>query len=369
MSRLARAADLLHAVALRAPGARPRRGLLLTSCGGLGDTILFAHVADRFAALAQDGEPVSILLRADGAATAFCLPPGIEVLTVDFTRLRGDFGYRLATFRALAGRAFRCVISTDFLRHPHLDEALILATGAPELWAMEARPWPKYAGALAANARRLTRIEPAGPVHKDKILRWADFADRLAGATRPPPVARLPESRLPAAETVERPTVVVQPFSAVAAKQLRPDDWHRLLAAVPDDHAVVVTGGPKDLERHPAFRSLLEDPRARFDSRRFADILPLLRAARLIVSVDTAMMHLAAAVGTPTLGLASAAYVGEIVPYAPAVTPPNLKVMHADVDCAGCLGDCSKPLVGGLYDCLSRLDIPAAAAEIARRLA
>lgn len=368
MSRFARAADLLHAVTLRAHAATVRRGLLLVSSGGLGDTILFAHVADRFAALAQDGEPVSLLLRADGAATAFCLPPGIEVLTVDFDRLRGDFSYRLATFRSLAGRAFRCVVSTDYLRHPHLDEALMLATGAPGLWAMEARPWPKYAAALAANARRFTRVEPAGPVHKDKILRWADFADRLAGVRRPPPPARLPEDRLPPAESVDRPTVVVQPFSAVAAKQLRPEDWRTLLAAVPAGHAIVVTGGPRDLERQPAFRVLLDDPRARFDARRFADILPLLRAARLVLSVDTAMMHLAAAVGAPTLGLASAAYVGEIVPYAPAVTPDNLTVMYAEADCAGCLGDCRRPLVDGLYDCLARLDVAAAAAEIGRRL-
>lgn len=369
MSRLARAADLLHAVALRAHVASPRSGLLLISCGGLGNTILFAHVAERFAALAQDGEAVSLLLRADGAATAFCLPPGIEILTVDFARLHSDFSYRLATFRNLAGRAFRCVVSTDYLRHPHLDEALMLATGAPGLWAMEARPWPQYTGALTVNARRFTRIEPAGPVRKDKIQRWADFADRLAGTRRPPPVARLPENRLPAAEPVDRPTVIAQPFSAVAAKQLRPEDWQMLLAAVPADHAIVITGGPTDLDRYPAFRVLLDDPRARFDARHLADILPLLRAARLILSVETSMMHLAAAVGAPTLGLASAADVGEIVPYAPAVTPDNLRVVHAAVDCAGCLGDCRKPLVDGLYDCLSRLDIPAIAAEIARRLA
>jgi len=369
MSRVARLADPLHTLAnrlRRAPAVHS--GLLLVSAGGLGDTVLFAHVVDRFAALAEPDESVTVLLRADGAATAFCLPPEIEILTVDFGRLGSDLVYRLSTFRRLAARGFRRVVSTDHRRHPYLDEALMLAAHAPETWAMEARPWPKHGAALAANGRRLTRVEPAGPLHMDKLLRWAAFADRLSGGHRLPPTARFPAERLPPAEALAGPTVLVQPFSAVVAKQLAVERWRTVIEAVPPKYAVVMTGGPRDLDRQPAFRSLVDGTRVRFESRRFAEVVPLLRAVALVISADTALMHLAAAVGTPTLGLASAAYVGEIVPYAPEVAPPNLAVMHVPVDCAGCLGDCRKPLVDGMFDCVALLNTAAIVGEIRHRL-
>ena len=45
-----------------------RRGVLLVSSGGLGDTVLFALVVARFQALARDGEAVRVVLRRDAAA-------------------------------------------------------------------------------------------------------------------------------------------------------------------------------------------------------------------------------------------------------------------------------------------------------------
>ena len=53
----------------RTPRNDPPRGVLLISSGGLGDTVLFAHVVERFVALAQDNEPVDVLLRSDAMKT------------------------------------------------------------------------------------------------------------------------------------------------------------------------------------------------------------------------------------------------------------------------------------------------------------
>jgi len=80
-----------------------------------------------------------------------------------------------------------------------------------------------------------------------------------------------------------------------------------------------------------------------------------LRAANLVVSVDTACMHLAVAVGAPTLCLASAAYVGEIVPYDSALTPPNVQFVYKNMDCEGCLGNCHLPPENGMYPCVAQL--------------
>ena len=111
-----------------------------------------------------------------------------------------------------------------------------------------------------------------------------------------------------------------------------------------------------DLDANGEFKALLDLPGVTFDDRVFEDLVPMLRGARLVVSVDTALMHLAVAVGAPTLCLASAAYVGEIVPYDPAITPPNARFVHHPMPCEGCLGVCVLPAENGMFPCVARLD-------------
>ena len=67
-------------------------------------------------------------------------------------------------------------------------------------------------------------------------------------------------------------------------------------------------------------------------------------------------MHLAVAVGAPTLCLASAAFVGEIVPYDPAIRPDNVRFIYHSMPCEGCLGDCVLPAEDGMFPCVAGLD-------------
>ena len=335
----------------------PARGVLLISSGGLGDAVLFAHVAGRFARLGEKDEPVTVLLRSDAMKMAFLLPADVRVLGVDFDRLRKDLGYRRRVTDDIFEAQYRLVVHTDYLRHPDLDEALLAAAQAPEAVAMEPRPWRKYDAHLGRNRSLYGRLFDSGDPRQDKVVRWSRFADWLSGAEEsPPPVALLPEEGLPPAEGANDPFVVMQPFSAVRQKQSPPALYRRLIESLPSETRVVITGTWSDLDANGEFKALLDLPGVSFDDRVFEDLVPLLRGARLVVSVDTALMHLAVAVGAPTLCLASAAYVDEIVPYDPAVTPPNAHFVYHSMPCEGCLGDCILPAENGMFPCVARLD-------------
>ncbi|MFQ5763505.1 MAG: glycosyltransferase family 9 protein [Rhodospirillales bacterium] len=347
----------------------PARGVLLLSSGGLGDTVLFAHVAERFAALAKEGEPVTVLLRADAVKMAFLVPPGIEAKGVDFGRLRKDLGYRRQVTDELFDAHYRLVVHTDYLRHPDLDEALVAAARAPEALAMEPRPWRKYDARLRCNRDLYARLYESGPPALDKVVRWSRFADWLTGSQQPPPVARLPKGRLPEGEAVDVPLAVIQPFSAVKRKQSPPDVYRRIIGTLPAGTRVVVTGAAGDMDANPEFKALLDLPGVEFDDSGFRELVPLLRAARLVVSVDTALMHLAVAVGAPTVCLASAAFVGEIVPYDPAVRPPNARFVYHSMPCEGCLGDCILAPEDGMFPCVARLAEDRIMAEVEAMLA
>jgi ADP-heptose:LPS heptosyltransferase len=350
----------------RARRAAPPAGIVIVAAGGLGDAVLLAHVFPRFAALARAGEPVYLVLRQDAAKMGFLFAGRAEVRAVDFARLRKDWRYRRAKLKEMRALNVRLAVSADYLRHPWLDEALLRAADAPETAAMAARPWTKYQTDLDRNRAGFSRVFESGPPRRDKLLRWTAFANWLAGRNDPPPKARLTDAELPPQAASANPLIVLQPFSAVAKKQVPLELWRQVIAALPGDAEVRVTGAPADFDRHPEYRALLDAPRVRFDTSTFAELLPALRAARLVVSVDTALMHLAIAAGAPTLGLASAAYVGEIVPYDPTVIPAHVRFLYATMPCEGCLGNCPFPPERGMYPCVAKLDPGSIAREAAK---
>ncbi len=326
-------------------------GVLLISSGGLGDTVLLSHVVERFADLAGDNETVSIILRTDGAKTSFLFPDGIEVQKIDYGRLRRDQSYRDDTAAAFYAANYRLVVSLDYLRHPYLDEFLMLAADGEQTLAMTAKPWPKYASDLAANAARIDRAFESGPPVYDKLKRWVDFAN-WANETNLP----VPKTVLPSTAVGDRTnTVFIQAFSAVEQKQPLPTQFVAILAALPDDCDIRFTGAPGEDAKNPDYQPLFDDPRVTYDDSTFDAILPKLRTARLVISVDTAFLHLSIAAGAPTLGLLSAAYIDEIVPYTPEATPENVRFVYHDMPCRSCLGDCSLPAEDSRYPCIARL--------------
>jgi ADP-heptose:LPS heptosyltransferase len=353
--KIFRLVDLFHRFN-RFIGKRWRKpsGVLLLSCGGLGDTVLFSHVLSKFMSLAQEDETVTVLMRKDGAMTSFLFSNTVSTLAIDFKQLR-HVGYRKKIFNQLYKSNYRLVIHTDFLRHPDLDEALVAATGAPEKVAMEPRSWPKYDKALTRNRALYSRLFDSGPSLKDKVLRWNDFANWLCGTNSPAPMAVTPADQLPALAEKTGPLVLMQPFSAVSQKQSPVALYRSVIETLPKNADVRITGAPGDLDQNPDYRPLLDIPNVSFDGSTFEQIMPSLRAADLVISVDTAMMHLAVAAGASTLCLASAAYVGEIVPYAPEITPDNVRFLYQSMPCEGCLGDCHLPTEQNMYPCLARL--------------
>jgi len=333
----------------------PAKGVLLISAGGLGDTVLFSLLAERFASLALEGESVSILLRSDARKMAFLLPRNMGLEVVNFGDFRKKLSYRRKVAAHLYKAHYRLVISTDHLRHPDLDEALIKMAAPEQAIAMEPRAWPKYDAALNANRKLYARLFASGPDRLDKVLRWSRFANWLGGTETPPPKVHIDID-----DTVdvsgETADVLIQPFSAVTLKQSPVALYRRLIEALPPGTSVALTGAPGDLDANPDYKQLLELPGVSFNSAGFEELVPALRAAKLVISVDTALMHLAVALGAPTICLASAAYVGEIVPYAAEITPDNAHVVYQSMECEGCLGKCHLVPIDGMYPCVAALD-------------
>ena len=335
--------------------SNPPSGLLLISSGGLGDTILLSIIIDRFTWMAERGEQITLVLPKESNKLAFLFNKKIKILSIDYKAYRKSWFYVNKLAKQFYDANYRCVISTDFLRHPKLDEMVIKYCNAKEVIAMEARSWPKYDRALSKNRNLYSRLYDSGPNHVDKVLRWSNFANWLNKTNLAPPRVCLPDIRIKMVKPYKRPTVILVPFSAIKEKQSPPEVFNSIMRHLGNSYNFVIAAAPIDMDINREYLGLLKMPNTTIDTTTFKDLAPKLIRADLVVSVDTAVMHLATVLGVTTLCLASAAYVNEIVPYATEIMPENIQFIFKPMDCQGCLGNCHLPTENQRFPCVARI--------------
>ena len=336
--------------------ARKHANILILCSGGIGDAILFSLVFPQFKELARDTEDISILHQNDAAKVAFLFGKNVTIIKVDYNRLTKDSSYKKKICQSLYESNFRLVISADFLRHPKKDELLIEACQSLEVVAMEPRPWTKYNSALRKNRHRYNRLYDSGPILFDKVLRWSKFANWLTNKNTPPPKVTFPPNFLSPTKLNKNPVVIFFPFSAQRKKQPPASMFIAIAEIINNDYDIIISCAPGELSKNPEYYKLLQHVNVFLDESSFEQLIPKIQSASLVVSVDTAGMHLAVAIGTQTLCLASAAYVGEIIPYAMEIKPENVTFVYTKMDCQSCLGNCIHPTERGMFRCVNLID-------------
>ena len=330
-------------------------GVLLVSSGGLGDTVLFSIIINRFYTIAKSNEKITLLLRSDSKKVSFLFHEKISIYTVNYKEFRKKRNYRSKIENELYLLNFRIVVSTDFLRHPKLDEAIIKACDAQKTIAMEARPWGKYNAELSRNRKFFNEIFESGPIHFNKILRWCNFAGSITSEQYPLPKLLIEKGLMPKSNKYNKRTIILNPFSAVREKQISLEVLSQIIDYIGDTYHFVIACAPSDLEKNIEYKNLDHKKDIEFDLSDFETLAPRLRSVRLVISVDTALMHLSIVLGAPTICIASAAYVNEIVPYPETIIPKNAEFVYKSMPCEGCLGDCSLTLENKRFPCINRI--------------
>ncbi|PIP37722.1 MAG: hypothetical protein COX20_00740 [Desulfobacterales bacterium CG23_combo_of_CG06-09_8_20_14_all_52_9] len=151
----------------------------------------------------------------------------------------------------------------------------------------------------------------------------------------------------------ERPLVAVSPFSLWRYKEWKADGWIRLMADLVKNRgvSVVVTGSPEERERAQTLVGGMSKGIFNLAGKTRIQMLPaLFKACRLYIGVDSGSLHVASAVGTPTVAL-----------FGPSSTvtwaPRGIRhlIVSKDMSCIPCrkkgCGDC------GISRCLEELTI------------
>ena len=329
---------------------RRGRGLLVIAGGDAGQTALFAKSVSSFAALADAGEPVTILLDKDAAALSFLFPPGLQTEFCDWKRFRRSLRYRLLICTRMRRRNFRLVVCTSPDRHPLADDVLVAACQT-DAWAGEAHPLPRFAREQQAGRRLFSRLIPADPVPVHDLIRWTHLAEQLSGRTLTLP-SLAPAAGPPARQPDMRRTIMIHPFTTDSRRELAPAQMMKLIAELPADCRLLISGTSSELNRHSLWQPVLQSGRVNADTRPLQEKFTALHQISALITVDHVMTHLGTLAGTPTFSLCSAAFCGHTLPYPPGLCPPSTRFYHAPCDHAGCRGECHYPLRDGAFVCL-----------------
>ena len=365
MPSMARLIDRIHRLRRRLT-RRPDQpnGALLISSGGLGDSILFSLVAPNFAKLAREDEKVTVVVQKASEAVGFLFTDPIEIVSLNYRRFVRNPFYRYRFLDRIFLSNFRLAISTDHLRLPTVDDALIAATDAPQTFALRPRSWAKHNSMLMANRSIYTDWVEPSPGMAHRMVRWTELISALSDHDIQPAMVRFEEHLIPSPPSRKGSYVVLHPFSSERVRTPNLDTWTALVEELQRVHEIIFSIGPGDLDRYPDFVRLTERPGIDIDTGTLREKLGLMRGAHMIVTVDTSVMHLAVGSGAKTLCLASAAHIIDSVPYDRRMTPDNVTFFYENMPCAGCLGDCIHPLVDGRYACIDALSAERIVAKV-----
>jgi ADP-heptose:LPS heptosyltransferase len=137
---------------------------------------------------------------------------------------------------------------------------------------------------------------------------WAETPGHEGAQFAPPVLTPPPPDWMPVDRWAIEGAVVLNPVSAWPEKSGTPKFWAELLDALADAGVgpLLLVSGPEAWQSSFC-AAILADCRApvtdAVGKTRLTTLIALLDAARLVVSVDGAVFHLAQALGTPSLGL------------------------------------------------------------------
>lgn len=232
-----------------------------------------------------------------------------HVLSVNKQRrkFRAELDYQLQFLRTLRG--YRCDLAIE-LRTGTRGAVIALLSGAHTRIARYANDGTLWRNRLFTHLVRptLENIQYAAQ-HNLNIMAPFGLAE-----TDPRPTISIPEHRRRKAEAIflkaripqDRPLVAVHPFSLWKYKEWRLSEMAALLDRIQSEYncAVVITGAPDERNRAKDLIGICNrKPYNLAGETSIGELPAVFEACSLFIGVDTAALHIAAAVGIPTMGI------------------------------------------------------------------
>jgi len=364
---------LLDGIAARWPVRAVSDGVVVVRLDAIGDFVLWLRSARHLRAL-YPGQRIVLVANSLWADLARQLPYWDQVIPVQVERLDSDIAYRWQTMHRVRRLGLATALQPTRYRLIFSGDAVVRATGARQRIggadgdnAMSARlkriadRW--YTRLIADGAPDLTEL-----AHNHQFLQGLGWPEPELRPYRLPQVAELPLALQP-----QRAYFIVFPGASWSGRQWPTRQFARLIADICADRRMlpVLCGSAQE-------RALCADIAANAGvatinlagQTSLAQLCELVRGASFLVGNETSAVHIAAAVGTPSVCLLGGGHFGRFVPYpaqAPGLSP---HAVYAPMPCFGCGWACHLPhQPGQAMACVAAISKDAVLGAIALALA
>lgn len=332
-------------------GINQLTNVLVVRTDGLGDLILatpfFKHIKKAF------GQPrISLLTREEWTDLLRNCPYIDEVIPWSIQKYAASIRYRYRFIESLRRRSFDLAIHPVYSREPLSDE-VVCCTRASQKVGFDGDLNNISKRRKSKNDRYYTRLIKSTAMVCPEIERNRDFAEQVVGQTISAsdfqPELWLDESDRAVARQaltkngispVDDVVLALFPGASWWGREWSSSKYAELADRVVREYGarIVILGGANDSIVTSAVQSRMKEPSLNLSGRLNLSVLSaILKECSLLIGNETGPLHMAVAVGIPTLGIMGGGHFGRFYPYGDL---NKHRVAFKKMDCYGCNWNC-----------------------------
>lgn len=287
----------------------PTKTLLLVRLDGIGDFFFFARYLPSLKHAFPDSA-ITLVCRREVADWAALVEGIDEIIPVHAKRYQWNYGHRVEFLKNLRSRGFHTAINASYHRR-HIGDEITLLSGAPNVMALSGNTEVIREAIRARNNRYYSRVIEV-PDHRPEHERYQRLLEALGVNGRPStPVLRVQTG------SARQRVAVFAPGSTSFVREWGVRQFAQAADAVSKQHglSVVLCGDNSQ-------RGLLADVAGRMEQtatimagRAVPEVVRLVGSSALFVGNDSGLLHLAALLRTPAVGIVGGGHFSRYFPY------------------------------------------------------
>lgn len=339
---------------------REKSGVVLVRTDAIGDFVIWLNSAKAYKSIYPKTK-ITLIANSSWANWAQDFSYWDEVIAVDIYRFECELMYRFAVLLKIRRAGYRVAIQPTYSRSFLHGDSLIRATGAEQrigfigdlsnivgYWKNISDEW-------------YTRLVRGSPRLEMELLRNAEFIENLSGKNFSPVASQIPLRGSYTAYSLKSKYFVVFPGASWFGKRWPLEKFIELAISIREDRdwQIVLCGGINDTELCKQLTNKVQGECINLTNKTtLADLAQVIKSAQLLVCNDTSAVHIAVAVGTPSVCILGGGHYGRFLPYPEHLNCIKPLVASHIMPCFNCNWNCTQQRgEDGSVPCINQVSV------------
>jgi ADP-heptose:LPS heptosyltransferase len=304
----------------------PKAGTLIVKCDDIGDFILWQHTIEHFKKKAS--HPISFVgnkVLKEYYETDF--PFADKVIWIDKSKWK-DVAYRTLIYHEVASLNAETAISTCFTRNLFLDDMLVLSSQAFQKIAWSMKHHIYHATWLQQDIF-LTQVMASNNLYLLEYFRNLELVEKIYDCS-------IPKEIKVVKKVAKKNHLVIVPVASVPSKSWNVKNSISTIQQVSIHfEKIILVGGPDSVSTCAEIEKTLQNSKVinRSNKTSLSELFDLIAESKLVISPDTAAMHMAILSNTPLIAITNGTMWQRFTNYEPfifsfykLITPPHVLI-------------------------------------------